>query len=98
MKSNAPETEDFTWRPKRSLENYRLAVEEPQVVHPALDTKPSRVFNSGQGPQPLPTALPPKMYMPSAASDQPAVWYSRAEGGVPVGLICCQELPYRAGL
>ena len=32
------------------------------------------------------------MYMPSTVSDQATV-ACRAEGGVPVGLICCQALP-----
>ena len=96
--SNAPEIEHFTWRPKDPWKitawrskSHRSFIGPQTRNHRVLST-------SARGPQPTPSTEPPKMYMPSAVSDQPAVGYCRAPGGVPVGLICCQELPCRVEL
>ena len=69
----------------------RLAGEEPQVIQVASEASRSRHFSLNQEPPPLPPS-PPKMYSPSAASDQAPV-QDRPVGREPLGVICCQELP-----
>ena len=70
----------------------RLAAEEPQVIQGALDANQPCHFSLSQEPPLKLSSRPPKMYSPSAAADQVPT-PSRAVGGEPLGVICCQAPP-----
>lgn len=65
-------------------------VEEPQIIQIGASASEAGPLFSPR----LEPSLPPKMYRPSAAVDQPTATPVHAAGGVPVGLISCQLVPW----